>query len=137
MKNIKLSNDVLKLINKERFYSEEHFINDAKRYIKAIKEGRIICAIGSVSSSGMSRTIKFLECSKSKKENRYRFLNFWSFFRVMGFTQIKDSDYFRINGCGMDMIFHSNYTNIHFLYRMNFITKKQCEVLAQMTPTIV
>ena len=37
MKTIKLSNEVLKAINKEEYYSEEQFIKDAKRYVKAIK----------------------------------------------------------------------------------------------------
>ena len=46
-------------------------------------------------------------------------------------------DYFTIGGCGMDMIFHTNYTIIHRLYKLGFMTKKECEKLCQMTPSII
>lgn len=124
-------------INGIAYYSEDEFLNDARRYIKAIKEGRMICSIGSVAPSGMSRTIKFLECSKHKGEPRYNYLNFYAFFMVMGFRSPTDSDYFRIHGCGMDMIFHTNYTIIHRLRTLGFLTNKQCEQLAQKTPTVI
>jgi hypothetical protein len=45
-------------------YTSDDFIRDSKRYINAIKEGRVICNIESVSRSGMSRKMKFLECSQ-------------------------------------------------------------------------
>jgi hypothetical protein len=51
-----------KKIENQQYYSVDQFYKDAERYVKAIKEGRVICSIGSVSRSGMSRTIKFLEC---------------------------------------------------------------------------
>jgi len=133
---------IVKKYNKKNKYgiSSEIFINNAKRYIKAIKEGRMICSIGSVSKSGMSRTIKFLEMTKSKtfsNETRHYLSNFYQFFDTLDYNPVKDSDYFRIGGCGMDMIFHTNYTIIHKLGRMGFIDKATTETLAQRTPAIV
>jgi hypothetical protein len=114
---------------------ESTFIDHALRYIKAIKEARMICSIGSVSKSGMSRTIKFLEMSKG--ENRHFLYNFYQFFDSLGYTKIKDSDYFRVGGCGMDMIFYTNYQIMHDLRRLGFINKEECDTLAQATPHIV
>jgi hypothetical protein len=136
LKNIESNKDLMKRINNEKYSSIEDFYNNALRYIKAIKEGRVINSIGSVSSSGMSRTIKFCECSGSIKK-RYRYYNFYLLFKLLDFTPVKDSDYFRVNGCGMDMVFHTNYTIIHVLYRLGFMTKKECENLAQQTPTTI
>lgn len=114
----------------------ELFIDHANRYIKAIEQGRIICSIGSVSSSGLSRTIKFLECNGSVK-NGFNYLNFYQFFKMMGYNTVKNSNYFRINGGGMDMVFNTNYNNIHDLHKLGFISKKKCDKLAQMTPSVV
>ena len=111
----------------------DSFIDHSKRYIKAIKEGRIICNIANVSSSGMSRNIKFLECSKNG--HGYGYYNFYVFFKALGYTSKNDT--FRISGCGMDMILHTNYSNIHNLYNLGFINKAQCSSLAQMTPSII
>ena len=106
--NIKEIETFIKGYNKKNEYKIdiETFINNAKRYIKAIKENRMICAIGSVSKSGMSRNIKFVELSKSDTSDKHQLYNFYQFFDVLGYTKVKNSDYFRIGGCGMDMIFH-------------------------------
>jgi len=134
---IKLPNEVKRAIEKNA-YTESDFISDSIRYINAIKEGRVICAIGSVSKSGMSRTIRLLECAPTKYELRYIYLNFYAFMRCLGYKASgKYGDYFRINGCGMDMIFATNYNIIHSLYYMGFINKEQCDDLAQLTPTVI
>ena len=133
------SNKELKRNINNNFYgqSEEErqtaFIDNAKRYIKAIKEGRVICNIASVSKSGMSRNIKFLECSGRK--SNYHYSSFYSLFKSLGYASKDDN--FRINGCGMDMIFHTNYTNIHNFKSLGLISAKQCSVLAQRTPSII
>lgn len=139
IKNIMADKEVMKQIDQYSYYTTERFHADCVRYIKAIKEGRVICSIGSVSSSGMSRTIKFLECSRNVSfPNKYYYYNFFALFRALGFTQARSSrDYFSISGCGMDMIFHTNYTIIHKLHRLGFIDKKQCSSLAQDTPTVI
>ena len=127
-----------KNIEKQSYYDVDSFYRDAKGYAKAIKEGRVICSIGSVSRSGMSRTIKFLECSKNTRTGNYNFTNFYGFFTCLGYAKARnDRDYFSIGGCGMDMIFHTNYSNIHYLHALGFINKNQCERLAQQTPSVI
>lgn len=129
------ASSLIKVIDKRDHTDISGFIRNADRYIKAIKEGRVICSIGSVSSSGMSRTIKFLECNKGT--TGYNYLNFYMLFDILGYQKVKDSDYFRVHGCGMDMVFHTNYTIIHNLYGLGFINKKQCDILAQQTPSAI
>lgn len=135
-RNIAANKELNKVIENESYSDVNDFINNAFRYIKAIKQGRVINSIGSVSSSGMSRTIKFLECSGSIKSG-FRYYNFYLLFKILGFNSVKDSDYFRVNGCGMDMIFHTNYTIIHQLCSLGFTTKKECAHLAQQPPTTI
>ena len=130
--------ELQKAVSKMSHYHIEQFAKDAERYIKAVKEERVICSIGSVSASGMSRTMKFLAPEKNTARKAYQYLNFFAFFKAMGFREAgKYGDYFRINGCGMDMVFHTNYTIIHRLQRYGFISKKQCEKLAQSTPQVI
>lgn len=135
-RNIKANKELLKRIESENYSGIDDFINNAERYIKAIKEGRMINCIGSVSGSGMSRTIKFLECQKVEA-GKYSYYNFYLFFKLTGHTAVSNSDFFRVNGCGMDMIFHTNYSIIHNLCELGFVNKKQCAVLCQMTPTTI
>ena len=142
MKNLQtIENNIaktLKLSNVEKYGSSEIdiFTENAKRYIKAIKQGRVICNIEHVSTSGMSRNLKFIECSGNTKKG-FRYLNFWSLFKNLGFSSPKNSNCFKISGCGMDMVFHTNYTIINNLHQLGFINKKECEILSQKTPTTI
>lgn len=129
---------IMKKIKSINYYSIESFYDDAIRYIEAIREQRMINTIGSVSSSGMSRTIKFVEISKNESTGCYNVLNFWSFFKALGYKEARNKDgYFSISGCGMDMIFHTNYTNIRDLYYYGFLTKEETDVLSQQTPRTI
>lgn len=121
-----------KAIAKVNHYSMEQFEAAAKQYISAIKEGRMFCVIESVSKSGMSRNLKFI--SSEKSDTRFWFSNYFAFFKALGFTPVKDSDCFRIGGCGMDMVFHTNYSIIHRLESLGYISKSECDHLAQQTP---
>jgi len=135
-KNIESNKELMKQINSTSYLDIKSFVNSADRYIKAIKEGRMICSIGSVSQSGMSRNIKFMECRKGN--NRHCYLNFYAFFLALGHRSVGNMDgYFRVSGCGMNMIFHTNYQIIHRLHRLGFISKKQCSNLAQLTPSVI
>ena len=141
IKNIESDKDLIKRINKDSYVynpnnSIDSFIENAERYIKAIKQKRILCSIDSVSRSGMSRTIKFMECAKIDGRNEFIYLNFHSFFDMMGYNPDRNG-YSRITGCGMDMIFYTNYTIIHRLHKLGFITRKQCDILAQNTPQVI
>lgn len=137
MENIILSNEVKKVITKNEYYSEDNFIKDAQNWIKAIKEGRIICSVVSVSSSGMTRQLKFLSCESSnyKDDEKYYFRQYNTMLQSLGFRYNKNKYCISVSGCGMDMIFHTNYTIIHQLKRMGFINDVECSTLSQMTPT--
>lgn len=129
---------ILKAIEKESYYSVEQLISDGQQYIKAIQDGRMINSIGSVSTSGMSRTIKFLSAERNTKTRKYYYRQYWVFFKVLGYSPARNSnDYFSVSGCGMDMIFHTNYSIIHKLTNLGFLSKKQCSILAQQTPTTI
>jgi len=107
--------------------TKESFTDNVYRYIKATKQNRLICNIDTVSRSGMSRTMKFVEMNK----NGY-LLNYYDMLKVLGFN-FKD-DYMKISGCGMDMVFATHYNIINDFKRLGFITKKTCSVLEQKTP---
>ena len=118
--------------------ARHQFYLDAKSYIKAIKECRVICNIQHVSKSGMTRFLTFKYLEKSKYEKSKYFLNNTFFlFKSLGYSYVKNHDSFRISGCGMDMVFNTNYCIVHDLYRLGFITKQQCETLSQKTPFVI
>lgn len=135
IENINKDKEIVKNLKKLNYYDIKNFVDDAKTYIKAIKERRMLCVIKSVSSSGMSRNIKFNSCEKAKTGYWYR--QYSCLFITLGYTEVKGTDSFRIGGCGMDMIFHTNYSIIHKLKNLGFITKEECEKLAQETPTVL
>jgi len=112
-----------------------YFIDNAQRYIKAIKEERVICNIISVSKSGMSRRLEFKEFSYDTKQKRGFLYQFHVFFKCLGYKN--NGNGFLINGCGMDMVFHTNYTIINQLYHLGFIDKDTCNILAQKKPKSV
>jgi hypothetical protein len=128
--------EIMKAINSHKYYSSSQFISDGERYIKAIEQNRMICSIASVSASGMSRNIKF--ASMEKGNSIYYLSNYNMLFDILGYKKSKSNDfYFTIGGCGMDMVFHTNYTIIHRLHNLGFFDKNKCSKLAQMTPTII
>jgi hypothetical protein len=117
------------------YYKTEDFLSDVKSYIKATKEGRMLCVVESVSSSGMSRNLKFNSCEKNKNTNSFYYRNYTLLFKTLGYSQVKDSYSFRINGCGMDMIFHTNYSNMRDFLKLGIINQKECRILEQKTPS--
>lgn len=128
----KINREVAKRIESNQYYSIESFNNDAKRYIKAIKENRVICNIASVSSSGMSRRLSFVEFGVKNKRG-YQ-CTFYAFLTALGY-KVDNNNTFRVDGCGMDMVFHTNYSIIRDLFNMGFINEKTCKVLEQQTPS--
>lgn len=104
-------------------YSTNSFLADAKSYISATKQNRMFCIIHSISSSGMSRVLNF----HSFEGAYYR--QYFSFFKSLGYMETKQG--FRIEGCGMDMVFATHYDIVHDLYRIGLISQKECEFLCQ------
>ena len=136
--NIEANKDIQKNIKKLNYFDSEHFFNMAQTYLKAIRESRMVCSIGSVSSSGMSRTMKFTSCEFNAKEKSAYYYNYYCLFITLGYSEARAKNcYFSISGCGMDMVFNTNYNIIHDLKRLNFITDEECRKLSQMTPTVL
>jgi len=129
------------IAKKLKYYSYEQFEKDAVKYIEAIQEGRMVCVIHSVAKSGMSRVMSFHSCEQnqypedSTPDFHYRQWN--CLFIALGHTESKCRNGFRIGGCGMDMVFATNYNIIHNLLRLGFITKEVCNILAQKTPIVL
>jgi hypothetical protein len=118
------------------YYDLEDVTKDIVSYVKAVKSGAMLCVIDSVSASGMSRVISFKACEKSKQGYNYR--QFAFLFKCLGYKETKRyNGKFRVGGCGMDMIFHTNYCNMHAFLRMGIISKKECETLSQKTPVVL
>jgi hypothetical protein len=135
---INLSAEIIKNIVKSKYYSEDVFLTDANAYINAIRENRMINVIGKVSASGMSRTLKFTSCEHNKNTNSYYQRHYISLFEALGYKETKnDYGYFRVNGCGMDMIFNTNKNIIHDFKRIGLISEDECRKLAQLTPTTI
>ena len=126
--SIKLSAEVKKRITKESDYSETDFVDDAKAYIAAVKSGRILYTVTSVSKSGMSRNISVKSFEGKMTEGYYR--NYIGFLRALGY-KIDGFGSVKISGCGMNMLFATNHSIIHSLHRMGFMSKKECDTLAQ------
>lgn len=134
--NIQADKEIMKRINANNYTSIEDFIYNATAYINAIAERRMCNVIKSASSTGMSRVLKFqsFEIYKESKNQNGKgyFRNYHTLFKLLGYTETKQG--FRVHGCGMDMVFNTNYNIIHKLHRLGFIDKDTCSKLAQLTP---
>lgn len=133
--NIEANKEIMKNLKKLNHYSADMLLNDMKAYVKAIKERRMLCIIESVSASGMSRVLKFNACEGKKGQFNYR--QFRCLFIALGYSEAKNSYGFRVNGCGMDMVFHTNYSIIHDIKRVGLIDQEECAHLAQQTPVVL
>lgn len=126
---IKLSKEILKRIESEEHYSDDSFISDCKAYIKAVESGRILYGVTHVSNSGMSRNISIKSFEGKMTKGYYR--AYTMMLQTLGykFASKYDSD-IKVSGCGMDMLFNTNYNIIHALHGMKFISRKKCDILA-------
>lgn len=117
---------------KAEYLQSEEGKRNAERFIKALKEGRLVCSVKSVSSSGMSRVISFCEVAKIgyPKKDRYALYQFNWFFKNLGWTYVNSRDAIRVGGCGMDMIFHVLYSVCGTLEYYGFKMPKDWSSLA-------
>ena len=107
----------------------DHFYSQAIDYISALRQGRLQYIVTTVAKSGMSRMIKITSCDKGKGNNYY-YRNYNSFLRELGYKPNNCCE-IRVSGCGMNMLFATNYNICHDLKKMGFIGAKQCDILAQ------
>jgi hypothetical protein len=127
-----------RIAKKLKYYSWEQFEKDARTYISAIQESRMCCVIHSVSSSGMSRVMSFHSCEESSYEpSRFNYRQYNCLFIALGYTEDKKRNGFRIGGCGMDLIFHTNYCIIYNFHALGFLSIQDRNTLCQKTPTVL
>lgn len=132
---MKLTKEIEKAINAQRYYSVEDFEKDCLTYIDAIASGRMACAIHSVAKSGRSRVLSFHSCESSQGTDKFYYRQYRSLFCALGYKETREG--FKVSWCGMNMVFHTNYSIIHDLERLELVTKEQCKHLCQQTPTVL
>ena len=130
MQNITLSKDIEKRLSKEEYYTKEMLLDDIQDYIKALKEGRLQYLVMSVSQSGMNRNILIQSCEQNKSNNNFYFRQYSRMFEMLNYKLDKNYN-IRVSGCGMNMLFATNYYLIHTFKSMNIISDAEAEILAQ------
>jgi len=126
---MKLTKDILKRIELESYYNQEDFKKDCKRYIKALEAGRVQYTVTHVSNSGMSRNIHIQSFEGSMTQGYYS--NYYMMLSVLGYSFANNSNDIRVGGCGMNMLFATNYNIVHTFERIGLIKSKKCNILAQ------
>jgi len=115
--------------------SIDQFIRDAQTYLRAVKERRISYTVDTVSKSGMSRTLLITSCERWRWDGklRYYYRQYNTMLQAMGYSVKRGyRDSIRVHGCGMNMLFATNYNIVWSLHRLGFISRKQCDLLCQM-----
>ena len=130
MQNITLSKDIEKRLSKEEYYTKEMLLDDIQDYIKALKEGRLQYLVMNVSQSGMNRNILIQSCEQNKTNNNFYFRQYSRMFEMLNYKLDKDYN-IRVSGCGMNMLFATNYNLIHTFKSMNIISAAEADILAQ------
>ena len=130
MQNITLSKETEKRLSKEEYYTKEMLLNDIQDYIKALKEGRLQYLVMNVSQSGMNRNILIQSCEQNKSNNNFYFRQYSRMFEMLNYKLDKDYN-IRVVGCGMNMLFATNYNLIHTFKNMNIISENEAVILAQ------
>jgi len=125
---IKGNKEIMKRLNKEAYCTPELLASDMQTYVKALKDGRVRYSVMSVSRSGMSRQIEIISCEKS--DYGYWFRQYGRMLEMLGYRVNRDN-LVVVNGCGMSMTFHVNYSLIHTFCRLGLISKAVCSKLSQ------
>ena len=114
-------------------YRKGRFEPNAKRYVKATREGRLLCSIKSRAKSGLSLRVWLSELHKINpmgEPTRFGNSQFVSLLAALGH---KSND----KGVRCDSSFTLHYGIIHDLYTRGFVPKKELQTLANRTPHIV
>lgn len=129
-KNIEANKSIMKALKADEYYSVDRLISDIQCYINAVKTGRILYTVMSVANSGMSRCVSIKSCEKSGSRFYYRQYN--CMLKALGYSIKRGyEDTVRVNGCGMNMLFATNYNLMHTFKRLGFISDKVCAELCQ------
>ena len=115
-------------VNQSSFWKEKDLpqltkwkIEDLTRIKNALIKGNYYTRVTSVSKSGMSRTIELAYIYK----NKLRKIRDEQILSLAGVSKNG-----RISGCGMDMLFHAQYTlfnNLHKSYKQAHYQKRMAQ----------
>ena len=130
MQNITLSKDIEKRLSKEEYYTKEMLLSDIQDYIKALKDGRLQYLVMNVSQSGMNRNILIQSCEHYKATNKFYFRQYSRMLEMLNYKLDKNY-YVKVSGCGMNMVFATNYYLIQTFKSMNIISESEANILAQ------
>lgn len=125
---MKISNEMIKEVEKNKYYNVEMFEKDCNAYIEAVKSGRILYNVEHVSASGMSRKITIKSFEGTMEKGYYR--NYFAMLEIFGYKMNKDYT-ITVKGCGMNMLFATNYDLINQMFKMELLDKETCDTLAQ------
>jgi len=94
---------------KKRYYNEsvKHYSIQLNRIKNALLKGKFYCGVESVSKSGMTRKVKLAYIFKNK-------LWFINDYQILALACVNKNN--KISGCGMDMLFHAQYSLFHALH---------------------
>lgn len=133
-KNIENDKDIMRRLKNNQYYTLNDLIRDIKCYIAALRAGRLQYTVLSVSKSGMSRNITIQSCERSKWDNKihYYYRQYNEMLKALGYTIVRGyTDAIRVAGCGMNMLFATNYSLIRSFARLGFISKQERDLLCQ------
>ena len=107
----------------------------AEAYINASRTGSLCCVVKSVSKSGLSRKLLFFSVDRISEGNCAPYY-YGYFLELLGYKASRNycDSCITVNGCGMDMVFHTNYRVINMLCDFGFITEAERDTLRQKTP---
>lgn len=134
MKKIKeVSNErISKRIKSLNYYDESDFIRDLNSYYHAAMNGTLIYSVASVSSDGLSRTIKINYLERAENSKRFYLYNFWSLLKCLGFRMSrKYESAVCVSGCGMDMVFDPHYRICSCMQTLGMIDEEEFRVISQ------
>jgi len=100
-------NDVFETKEKQRQQRVNYITNELTRIKNALLNGNFYCKVNSVSRSGMSRDVTLAYIYKGK-------LRTIRDLEILELATIKNN---KIGGCGMDMLFHAQYSLFNSLFR--------------------
>ncbi len=134
MKKIKeVSNErISKRIKSLNYYNESDFIRDFNSYYHAAMNGTLIYSVASVSSDGLSRTIKINYLERAENSKRFYLYNFWGLLKCLGFRMSrKYESAVCVSGCGMDMVFDTHYRICSCMQTLGMIDEEEFRVISQ------
>lgn len=135
MKKIKeVSNErISKRIKSLNYYDESDFIRDLNSYYHAAMNGTLIYSVASVSSDGLSRTIKINYLERAENSKRFYLYNFWSLLKCLGFRMSKKYESaVCVSGGNSDMVFYTHSDICSCMKMLGMINEEEYRAVSQI-----